>query len=97
MSTPLKIKTTKLFILFLCVSLLGFSPNPKYITESDEYHIVKKGDTLYSIAKKYETTVDALKRINNLPSDKILIGQKNLSPEQRASPAVLCDKTGYSF
>jgi len=67
---------TKLFILFLCLSLLGFSPNPKYITESDEYHVVKKGDTLYSIAKKYETTVDALKRINNLPSDKILIGQK---------------------
>jgi LysM repeat protein len=60
----------------LCISLLGFSPNPKYITESDEYHVVKKGDTLYSIAKKYETTVDALKRINNLPSDKILIGQK---------------------
>ncbi len=67
---------TKLFILFLCASLLGFSPNPKYITESDEYHIVKKGDTLYSIAKKYNSTVDALKRINNLPSDKILIGQK---------------------
>ena len=67
---------TKFLILFLCVSLLGFSPNPKYITESDDYHVVKKSDTLYSIAKKYSTTVDALKRINNLTSDKILIGQK---------------------
>ena len=55
---------------------MGFSPNPKYITESDDYHVVKKGDTLYSIAKKYNTTVYALKIINNLPSDKILIGQK---------------------
>jgi len=56
--------------------LLGFSPNPKYITESDDYHVVKKGDTLYSIAKKYNLTVDELKRINNLDSNKILIGQK---------------------
>ena len=29
-------------------------------------YIVKKGDSLYSIANKYNTTVDELKRINNL-------------------------------
>lgn len=39
-------------------------------------HTVSKGDTLSSIAKKYSTTVTALKKTNNLNSDVIKIGQK---------------------
>ena len=38
--------------------------------------VVSKGDTLYSIAKKNGLTVDALKRINGLRSNLILVGQK---------------------
>ncbi|TBN06652.1 LysM peptidoglycan-binding domain-containing protein [Hyunsoonleella flava] len=38
--------------------------------------IVSKGDTLYSIAKKNNTTVTALKRLNNLKNNLISIGQK---------------------
>ncbi len=38
-------------------------------------HIVKKGDTLYSISKRYGLTVDELKRINQLDSNEISIGQ----------------------
>jgi LysM repeat protein len=39
---------------------------------------VKSGDTLYAIARRYDTTVDVLVRTNNLPAaDSILnIGQK---------------------
>ncbi len=37
-------------------------------------HKVKKGDTLYSISIKYNTTVEELKRLNNLKSNKISIG-----------------------
>jgi LysM repeat protein len=39
---------------------------------------VKAGDTLYAIARRYNTTVDALVKVNNLPAaDSILsIGQK---------------------
>jgi LysM repeat protein len=37
---------------------------------------VKKGETLSSIAKKYGTTVSKIKRLNNLRSTKIRIGQR---------------------
>ena len=39
-------------------------------------YTVKKGDTLSSIALKNKTTVSKLKKINNLKSDKLKIGQK---------------------
>lgn len=67
---------TKYIFIFCILILLGFSSNPIYITKSDKYHIVKKGDTLYSIGKKYGLSVEALKQINNLTSNKILVGQK---------------------
>ncbi|OZV66626.1 LysM peptidoglycan-binding domain-containing protein [Winogradskyella aurantia] len=38
--------------------------------------IVKSGDTLYSIAKKYGISVKALKQLNNLVDNQIVIGQK---------------------
>lgn len=43
-------------------------------------YIVKSGDTLYSIAKRYNTTVDELKKINNLSSNMLSIGQQLLIP-----------------
>lgn len=42
------------------------------------YYIVKSGDTLYSIAKKYGLTVDELKKMNNLSSNTLSINQKLL-------------------
>lgn len=42
----------------------------------ENVYVVKKGDSLYSIARKYNTTVDELKRINNLSNDNLYIGQK---------------------
>lgn len=38
-------------------------------------HIVVKGDTLYSISKRYGLTVDELKLLNGLSSNEISIGQ----------------------
>lgn len=41
-----------------------------------ETYIVKSGDTLYSIARKYNTTVDEIKRLNNLTSNNLSVGQE---------------------
>lgn len=46
---------------------------PKYTS-----HTVKRGDSLYSIAREFNTTVDKLKKDNNLTSDNLSIGQKLL-------------------
>ena len=48
-------------------------------------YIVKKGDSLYSIANKYNTTVDELKRINNLTSNILSIGQVLKLPSDTVS------------
>ncbi|MDF0709119.1 glucosaminidase domain-containing protein [Flagellimonas okinawensis] len=38
-------------------------------------HTVKKGDTLYAISKRYDISVDELRRLNNLNDNIISIGQ----------------------
>ncbi len=43
---------------------------------SGKTHTVKKGETLYSISRKYKITVQQLKKSNNLSGNTISIGQK---------------------
>lgn len=62
------------------------TPNP---TASQELivHIAVKGDSIISISKKYNLTVDQLKEINHLESDLLTPGQKlivSLPPSQVA-------------
>lgn len=49
---------------------------PPSTKPSSQIYIVQKGDTLWDIAQKYQTTVAKLKQINNLTSDLLSIGQK---------------------
>ena len=44
-------------------------------TEIEKEHKVSKGDTLYSISKKYGLTVLELQKLNNLKSNTLSIGQ----------------------
>ncbi|WP_246017758.1 muramidase family protein [Mesobacillus subterraneus] len=39
-------------------------------------YTVKKGDTLYSLAKYFDTSVELLQQVNELPSDQIKAGQQ---------------------
>ena len=43
-----------------------------------EYYQVKKGDTLYSIARKFKTTVALIKEVNGLKNNSLSIGQRLL-------------------
>ena len=43
-------------------------------------YVVSAGDTLYSIAKKFDTTVNNLKKANNLTSNMLSVGQKIIIP-----------------
>lgn len=47
------------------------------VAESDtKVHVVKAGDTLYSISRKYTVSIDDLKRWNYMYSNAISVGQK---------------------
>lgn len=57
--------------------VLGNSANPVTPdTATINTYVVKKGDTLYSIAKKFNLTVETLKKFNGLRDNTISIGQE---------------------
>ncbi len=52
------------------------SPNAITVpTQNLDVHVVEKGETLYSIAKKYNTSVDILRKINNFGDANLTLGQ----------------------
>ena len=51
-------------------------PVNEQMSEGVAIYTVKPGDSLYSIAKKYDTTVVRIKELNNLTSDLLSIGQQ---------------------
>lgn len=55
-----------------------YNPKPKPTNINNttvDTHIVVKGDTLYSLSKKYNTTVELLKEMNKLTNNELKIGQ----------------------
>ena len=60
--------------------ILKLTSDSKESLEDTEIYQVKRGDTLYNIASKFNTTVDNLKNINNLTSNTLTIGQNLLVP-----------------
>lgn len=57
-----------------------YIPATSISEDKNNYYIVKSKDNLYSIARKYNTSVDMLKKINNLTSNVLSIGQKLIIP-----------------
>lgn len=56
----------------------------EYTPELYDTYIVQRGDNLYSIAARFGTTVDEIKRINSLDSNNLSIGQKLQIPSSTA-------------
>ena len=52
-----------------------------YIKKENIY-VVKSGDTLFSIANKFNVTVQAIKNINNLSSNILNVGQELVIPKE---------------
>ncbi|WPR72823.1 glucosaminidase domain-containing protein [Flavobacterium sp. NG2] len=52
------------------------SSNNSSNSVSGRYHEVQKGDTLYSISKKYNVLIEDIKRKNNLSDNTLSIGQQ---------------------
>ena len=52
------------------------SKNTNQFSDDNQIHIVEKGNTLYGISQKYNTTVEELQRLNNLKGTDVSIGQK---------------------
>ncbi len=49
--------------------------NKPEIKHSGVVHVVKKGDTLYSISKRYKTTVEQIQKHNNINGTALSLGQ----------------------
>ncbi len=69
-------------------------PNEPEVNQGDTY-TVQKGDTLYSIARKYNITVDELKILNDLTSDILSIGQILRVPTTTTNPPVADNTNEY--
>lgn len=67
------------------VALLASIPTSVYASTST--YTVHKGDSLWNIAKKYNTTITELKKANKLSSDVIYVNQKLQIPGKTASVA----------
>lgn len=69
---------------------IGYNQN-----DNDGFYIVKKGDTLWSIAKKYGITVDELKSLNNLKNNLLSVGQVlNVSMDPNIGVSMYVVKSG---
>ena len=56
----------------------GHSPPPQQVVASDSprEHVVQAGDTLVSIARQYDVSIDVLRFINELKADELAIGSR---------------------
>ena len=65
----------KVFLLLFCFVLLGSHVSAGSVKNPTLMYRVQKGDTLYSIAKTYQTTVKEVQQVNGLKYTKIHINQ----------------------
>ena len=56
---------------------------------NDNYYVVKSGDTLWSIARKYNLSVNELKALNNLSSNVLSVGQRLIVGKESSNDYVV--------
>ena len=84
-------KSAKKIIVIVFTAFLGIS------AFAESTHLVKKGETLYGIAKKYQITISELKTANNLSDKDVLkAGQKLVIPSADIENAATLSSTNSS-
>ena len=73
-----------------------YTPPEEMVIPTYVNYTVKKGDSLYSIAKKYNTTVDAIVKDNNLKNTNLSLGQ-NLKIRSTSDNMVIEECFGEAY
>ncbi|MDW8482271.1 MAG: LysM peptidoglycan-binding domain-containing protein [Meiothermus sp.] len=67
------------------------------LAQSAQTYTVQRGDTLYSIARRHETTVETLMQLNQLQSSALRVGQVLVLPSKPVLHTVQRGETLYSI
>lgn len=70
------LKTSRLKIGQRLVLTIPPRAQQRSLASSKGTHVVRRGDTLFSIARRYGTNVASLKRLNNLQSSQLTVGRR---------------------
>lgn len=70
-----------LYSLFIFVFSLVISAQ----AWADKAYVIKKGDSLYSISKKFKIEIDSIKKANKIVSDKLVPGAKLIIPSAESN------------
>ena len=74
---------TRTISLFLLIAILLATATPAF---ADSTYVVRSGDTLYSIARKFGVTVAAIARANNITNTSLIyVGQTLVIPSNASS------------
>ncbi|PWL44396.1 MAG: hypothetical protein DBY43_00700 [Clostridiaceae bacterium] len=76
-------------VLHVGDTLLISSANSTGDDGNDNYYVVKSGDTLWSIARKYNLSVNELKALNNLSSNALSVGQRLIVGKESSNDYVV--------
>lgn len=57
-------------------------PSPSYVSVDEKIHVVKPKETIFSISKMYDVSIDDLKRWNNLTNNLLEIDQRLVIKEK---------------
>jgi len=68
----------RLFKIVVLTSLFSFSVSPFF---AETIHIVKKGETLYSISRSYGVSVEAIQNANGFANNNVRVEQKITIPD----------------
>lgn len=81
----MRTKTTSSVLLLI---VLALAVSPVLAQDGGDFYIVQPGDNLYRIAKKFDTTVEALMAANNITDpNHIVVGQRLVIPTGTGQPA----------